>query len=205
MTDRLSMRASRLLAVLCVLGAPRLISQGHKPKDVAVHSCPAADSLIGPMHDNGNVRETYDGSAGATTLSTPVHVTRGQFTFSAALWFQGRGPVSFPAPNLSFVVGDTKRAQDLLHATQHPNLALVVDDTLRIDLGPVAFGSYRGPDFLAQAPLTVSTLPTWALALARAGHAGVMVDSMTFRISDWELQDYRALYRVAVCNTLPAR
>lgn len=200
------MRASRLLVALGVLGAPRLAGQWSKAKDVTVQSCPVAVRLIGPMRGKGKVQENYKPSADTTALTSGLEPTYpGEFGFSAEVVFPGRGPVQYPAPFFRFIVADTRKASALLKKGGHPDLLLVVDDNVRIALGPASFGDFRGPDYLAVASLTVQTLPGWALALAKADHASLMVDSMTFRLRASDLRDYKGLYGVAVCDTLPAR
>jgi hypothetical protein len=47
-------------------------------------------------------------------------------------------------------------------------------------------------------------MPAWALSVARAKKATLLVDAATFDVSPQNLRDYRAFYRVAVCDTLPA-
>src|SRR2546422_781912 len=87
------------LVTVSILGVCPCFGQWQGRKSVRVRSCPLADSLLGPMREGGSVQENYKVGADTTSLWSGTGV-RGAFRFHASLLFPGRGPTSFPAPDL---------------------------------------------------------------------------------------------------------
>lgn len=196
------MRSLLSLSALLIFASPCQGQRG-RPMSIQVRSCPVADSLLGPMRKTGSVWATFRpgvdsgelNTAGSEILAHPV-------TFSASLPHTSRNPTPYPAPVLNFVIHEQPLATAILGG-HTPALALLLDDSTRIDLGAPFVGQFRGPAAVAAAPLTVTSLPAWALTLARAGRAWLVVDSAKLRIEPPDLGDYQALYRAAVCDTIP--
>jgi hypothetical protein len=196
----------RILALLLlVLFPPSTASaQWRGERRIAPHSCATADSLLGPSRGGGTVQGNYDPSADRTYLRSGTLGASG-LRLSAGLFFEGRGPVAYPAPTLNFLVGRRPLASSLVARPLPPDIALLLEDTVRVHIGPVPVRGYTGPLQAAVAPISFPILPAWALALARAKSAALVIDSVTLPIPLPDLRDFEAFYRVAVCDSLPFR
>jgi len=181
-----------------------LAAQWRGEKRRRPKSCALADSLLGPMRGNASVYTDYKPS-GDTSYLQSGRGGPAKLRLVGVLLFPGRGPVPFPAPTLNFVVGRGRLASSLVMGPGNPDITLFLNDTIPLHVGSVPVGTYNGPTEAAIAPITVYALPAWALSLARARTATLKIDSTTLPISQSDLREFEALYRVATCDTLPLR
>jgi len=195
----------RLAIVIAFLGSlsPRLAAQWRGAKDVRPTSCSLADSLIGPPKGNASVYTNYKPSVDTSYLQSG-NGSPAKLRMIGMLLFAGRGPVPFPAPVVSFLVGRGQLATRLVTAPMNPDLTLILDDTTVIHIGAVPVGRFNGPTELAIAPINTQMLPAWALALAQARTAALKIESSRLPIPQSDLREFAALYRFATCDTLRA-
>jgi hypothetical protein len=198
------MKTSFLLLILLagVSGAANAQWRGEKSRHPS--SCPLADSLLGPPRDKVSVQTNYK-PTGDTTYLRSGGYSPARLRMGGALLFSGRGPTAFPAPTLNFLVGRGRLATWLVAAPVPPQLELLLDDSIHLDLGRVPVGGYNGPAEAAIAPMTVNLLPAWAIAVARARTVSLRIDSDTLDVPQQDLREFAALYRFATCDSIPAR
>jgi len=189
--------------ILLASGSPSLAAQWRGAKDVRPSSCALADSLLGPPQGRASVYTNYKPSVDTSYLQSG-NGSPAKLRMIGMLVFSGRGPVRFPAPTVSFLVGRGQLATWLVTTPTNPDLTLMLDDTTSIRIGRVPVGRFNGPADLARAPINVQILPAWALALARARTAALTIESSRLPIPKADLRAFEALYRFATCDTLQA-
>jgi hypothetical protein len=188
----------RIAAIsLVLIGASS--AMGQTPyKDLKVKSCPAADSLLGSLEDDGkgSVRGFHHQERDTTYLFVGAE-RRPRFT--ATMKFAGQRPTRSPAMQLDlwFRGKDAEAIKDI------PSVTLVLDDSIDIVLDEVRLGTFVGPDRPSNVtpvqPVSALLQPAVAVRALRARTIAVRVDAFEVRLSPSERRDMRALLRVAVC------
>jgi hypothetical protein len=184
--------------ILLLLGFPAAaLAQGTTIGRFGVHSCALLDSLLG-RKGGGEVVVWHN-------PTTPTYIIRsGSYQqMEGVVSRKGIAPQPYPAPDLFMMIPGPTAARLLAPRTLPPMVELILDDSLRVPVGPGEVRKYTGPPSMAIAPLSVLLAPNVALQLARAKKVAVVVDSTVHRIRKSDLQSYVAVYRFAVCDSLP--
>jgi hypothetical protein len=202
MTARLAI-AILLLAATSVGQA--VAQRALRFKDVKPRTCPEADSLLGELgKDEAHVRlHALYLSARDTTLWTTAPRLSSTRESGFHLSVQHAGRVAGWVPGAQLVVFFPSNVLESVNEDHPPSLWLLLDDSVRLDLGPPKGPIVdRGqPDAL---PLSASLTPQSFLALARARTASASYRDHPVRVRPREIQAARALVRVLVCAVEPS-
>ena len=193
--------------VLVALRAMPLSGQHKRPAlqpvVLATTICAEAASLLAkPATLLGETSAYYDPAADTTFILTPQRQHNGR-SILVTTRRPGRSPTPSPGANLVLMIGGG--ARELIHPYERPDerqLALLLDDSLRLTLGPMHLHPSRpdsGPMGDVNPRLTVFLGPASLLALVRADTAVAILGERSFPLSTDELADIRALYIQASC------
>jgi hypothetical protein len=198
----------RHIRVVCVAAGLVFLAAapGHAQlsplRTVQQRSCPAMDSLLGPLSQSQRhavVMAHYDKERDGTSMRAGPEVSGRKYLM--VLSFDGASAQAAPAP-LFGVDFPARTVQDAAGRGTHLLMVLTDStfvDTLRLDLG--AFKAPRSvqgsPERL---PAVVLLSPASFLALARASSAAVMLDSVRVAFDEADLAEINVLYRVSRCG-----
>lgn len=190
-----------LLTGLVVRGAP-LRAQDPEFRTMKAASCPAADSLVGPItkaQRRAVVRVARSSrSPGVTALSGAVRGLKPRV--HALAEYPGTDPQPAPAASLMLNLPAT-----LARATAAEHLVLLLDDSLTLDLGVPKLPREEGRIVSPVLPVVLRLTPASLASVARAGRAEVRFDSLRLELRENELADLNLFYRLARCGLLIKR
>ena len=124
-----------LTTLLSTASAGFAHAQGPGSHAIKVRSCDLADSLLGPMTHGGSVWVYHE----VPSDSFKLYATSRRF--SATLERAGTGPQAYPVPALMFVVEGRAGEAMLAARPRRPRVDLILDDSLRLQLGDGAVGN----------------------------------------------------------------
>lgn len=192
------------LAVVALLGlgAGRLAAQRVPEKWAKIVSCPAADSLLGPLRGDWDARVHgfYDERGDSTLLwSGSTLITEDSWSITAVVEFRGRAPWDYPTAGLALALrGD--RWRRMLAGSTIPDAVIVLDDSLRLRMGAPLRGEYTGSELIRVAPITVSLSTLQFAGVVRAKKIRIELGKENLILNSQERRDLRGLYRLAACH-----
>ena len=195
-----SLGAALSLSVATPADAPAQ-SLGDEFRSLAVRSCAAADSLLGPLGADraATVRGRYDASAGKTILVAGPDVMSAPITFNPLVTFDLFLPYPVPPVTLQFRLGGAAAAP-LIEGSQAAQIRL--DDSLSLGTQRVVREIHSvGEIRIARISIALPHLSY--RMLVRAGRARLTIGSWVHEFSDVDRGNLRALYRLAICGTGP--
>ena len=196
-------RASALFA--SILAAPVAAQMQKSPFiPVSVESCLLADSLLGPLPEQGAlVRAYYVAKMDSTRLvagperGSPIYAGESRPMISVSTSYSGHKPTTYPHADVSFLL---IRA-DASRAASSGGIAEVV---LTIDGSPAQLDSVPikpTPSPVGQQVfISLQVSPNLFVALANAKQAEFVIAKERAAFSPHELRDIRGLYRAALCG-----
>ena len=193
-----------LFASSIVLQPALLRAQSAELRTMRVQSCPAADSLVGPMtkpqrravvriaplHDKGTV----------LVVSGPSDATGHVALLMAEAPDSAMGPTV--SAQLSLWVPATS-AEQLASATVR--LIVTLDDSLPLDFGVPELPLIRRGRPAGRLPLSVLVSPASLAALAGAHRAEARLDTLAVQFPRADLIDINGFFRVIRCGLAPPR
>jgi hypothetical protein len=190
------MRRSALV-LLGFFGVAPLPAQGFLP--LRVRSCTYADSIMGPMKDDGraDILGVYDGDRDTTFLVTESRGNR-RPRVTTSIKLAGKRPSRTPLTQLIvYLRGDDAKAA--LALAGPPAVTLRLDDSVAINVGTVAFGKFEGPGTGVSIPLSALIPAPDLLSMVQA--KAIVLDAEVFRLEFTadERRGLRAVTRVALC------
>lgn len=188
-----------VVLALVAFAAPPVRAQ-HFPDAIRIPSCPAADSLLGAsrLRTGGSavVREDSAGRRSVGTGTRFLELRNFHFTAAAQLTGDSAAPIQRVKVDVSFIDPGLYRR---LASEPRDTLWAVVDDSLRLMLGPPRMYPYDAEPHLAAAYLWTTVSPATFLALARARRLEFRIHSRKGRPSGQEMADVQAVFRAAYC------
>jgi hypothetical protein len=201
---------SRLVALAVTLGVIYLPANANSQAVIGIHnvvrvrSCPAADSVLGPIEGDsrGEVRATYAPDQGASwVLAGPMPGWSTSSDMSASVRVAGHGPMAEPSVLLVyFLLG--REATAYYDGAAVTPLRLVLDDSLPVEPDSVIQGSYSGARAFAKVPLSLRLSHAQFLQVLQAHSLELQIAATRHRLSRSTRTNLRALYRVVVCDTI---
>jgi hypothetical protein len=176
-----------------------LLAQASPYRPLDVHSCPAADSALGPVGDDtkAHVRVHYSPARDSTGLTTGFEEGHPFPHLSFETHFAGRRPAQLPAAVLIlFLRGDV--AKDIQASPAAPTVSIELDDSATVELTPVLKGRFLGAGPI-KLPVSALLLPDNLLRVARASKVTVHAGDATVRLTEADHRDVRAFYRAVAC------
>lgn len=190
-----------LLAGLALHGAP-LRAQDPEFRTMKAGSCPAADSLVGPLtkaQSRAVVRASGSSrSPGVTVLTGAVRGLKPRVHALASF----EGTDEQPAPAASLML-DLPAKSAKANADGH--IMLLLDDSLTLDLGVPKLPREEGKIASPVLPIVVRLTPASLAAVARARKAEIRFESLRLELREDELADLNLFYRLARCGLLITR
>jgi hypothetical protein len=176
---------------------------GPDYKRIPIPSCTAGDSLLGPMDGSGGRAEVnggYSSSRDASILFTgPITVQLGDRKLEATGRYQGRAPAPDSLTRMTVML-PTKHVP----ATLTDSLIMVLDDSVRLNLGVPSLVQLKGESVPPFIPVAAAVSLTDLAAIARAHQVRALYGPATVKASDRELRDLGGFVRVVACQvTLP--
>jgi hypothetical protein len=211
--QRILSRSTVVALAIMWMASPSLAAQrAYVPQPLRVESCPAADSVLGPLGgDRGaNVRGYYSTERAGTALRTgTVDLGSAGHFFTVDVEYPGRGPLDVRNARSSSAVsmmlqlyvrgGEARR---LLETRPLPPIAITVDDSVPVRTGTPRVGTYTGPPQATTVPITFDLRYDDLLELIHARNVVVSVGDRRYRMSDRQKRDARGLLHVALCTRL---
>ena len=188
-------RSAFVLLAFCA--ASPAAAQGFLP--VKVRSCAYADSIMGPMKDDGraDILGVHDGDRDTTFLVTESRGNR-RPRITVSIKLAGKRPTRAPVTQLiAYLRGDDAKAA--LALAGPPAVTLRLDDSVAINVGTVAFGKFEGPGTGVSIPLSALIPANDLMSMAQA--KAIILDAEVFKLefTAEERRALRAVTRVALC------
>ncbi len=194
-----------VLVVGVISTATEARAQTWKP--IAVHSCAAADSVLGPATNptDGEVQWIYDAGRDTLYLLAGHNAGRsGQTEISTAVRLKGVAAASAPSTQLTALFRGAQAREVFADSTAIPALSLVLDDSVVLPFGTIQRERYTGQNQARGVPLVMSLGPSHFLEVARAGKLEIRIGTFGYEVPLASRRNLAALYRVAVCGQTAA-
>ena len=195
----LNIRVSLFLVIVPSLGA-----QQPAP-GLRATSCPAADSVLGPLtaqQRKSHLNGWYSAAADRSFIRIDNAVLSSPGLGASVSWM-GRDTKSQSSAQVEVSVPTTvlQARIDL-----QDSLSILVNDTLRLEFGAPKAPSFRGDRMPRFAPIIASLSLSNFLALSRAATATVSFRGVNIKAGQNELAALNALFRAFTCDVvLPER
>ena len=189
-------------AALLGHGAAAQQSLAAKFRWAEVATCPAADTLLGPLKGDwaARVHGIYDADGDSTILwSGETRYYDEPWSVRAAVSFAGAVPRDYPRAVFGVFLHD-KRLREAVTAPSPPVAALELDDSITVALGVPVVGAYVGGPELQTVPLSVNLSELQFAGLVRARKIVVRLDKRALTLSGDDRRNLRGLYRLAACR-----
>lgn len=185
------------LVLLVICGASSAAAQSYLP--LRVRSCAYADSLMGPVKDEGraDILGVYDGDRDTTFLVTESRTNR-RPRITTSIKFAGKRPTRAPLTQLiAYLRGQD--AKTALSLAGPPAVTLRLDDSVAIGVATVAFGRFEGPGTGVSIPLSALVPAPDLLSMAQAKTIVLDAEVVKIEFTAEERRSLRAVTRVALC------
>jgi hypothetical protein len=184
------------VAALCPAAAQ------HPTRWAKVTSCPAADSLIGPLRGDwaARVHGFHDAAGDSTMLwsGTPFIYEGDEWWVNLLVRHRGVVPTGALRPAL-LVAFRSRPWAARLGTDPPPHIALVLDDSIQIAFAPPLRGQYYGEGDPV-IPLSVNLTELQFVGLVRARRVRLLVGPVILALSADDRRDLRGLFRLAWCG-----
>lgn len=168
------------------------------PQAIAPVACAEADSIIGPSTRQQKAQRLFGGYSrkdDRSSVRTRSMRPGGQGIETAIHW-KGQPDATTPITFMDVFV-PTEVAHRL---GRTDTIALIVDDTLTILLGPSLDYTWSSPWLPSRIPVFIALRAERLAILAQASKAAVMVGGLRVAATEQELASMNALYRVVLCK-----
>lgn len=192
-------KCAHLVALLCLAIPSSVYAQG-RALPLEVSSCALSDSLLEGKKPEGRIIGLYDAARNSTMWSTeperfmePGFGLRG---ITSSAHFDGREPTTTMVVQLDLRIMEPEE-----RAIDQRQLLLVLDDSIRVDLGSMSMNPQRFPNVQGVWQNMSVVLPIARLyALARANEVRGTIGSTGFTLTRDQHRNLRTLYVATVCG-----
>jgi len=189
------------ISIALMLALSSAKAQKDERREIRVKSCPAADSVLGPIGDDAKspVTSMYFGARDSTWLTTARENANLSLDFHTKL--AGVPPTTEPEIQMSKIFRDAFGA--LLYRTTAPvKVSFILQDTT-FDAALADRGQFYGPGNHIAMPVSALIAPWQIGAIAQSKQAVIRYASgdahADVKLGNGERRALRALYRAAVC------